>query len=52
MHTQTYCRFGTFLTSCAVVALIAILALMGLYVPNASALETGDEDEDAVWSLH
>ena len=45
-HTQTPCRFGTFLTSCAVVALIAILALMGLYVPNASAIEIGDEDED------
>ena len=40
------CRFGTFLTPCAVVALIAILALMGRYVPNASAIETGEGDDD------
>ena len=44
--TQPPCRFGTFLTPCAVVALIAILALMGLDVPNTSAIGTGDEDED------
>ena len=35
MPTQTYGRFGTFLTSCAVVALIATLALTGLSVPHA-----------------
>ena len=40
------CRFGMFLTSGAVVALIAILALIGLDVPNTSAMETGDEDKE------
>ena len=55
MPTQTYGRFGTFLTSCAVVALIATLALTGLSVPNASALlrqgddipRPGDVDDDS-----
>ena len=44
MPTQTYGRFGTFLTACAVVALIATLALTGLSVPNASALLRRGDD--------
>ena len=44
MPTQTHCRFGTFLTACAVVTLIATLALMGLSVPNASAILLQGDD--------